>query len=371
MVALQPRIMIVDDERSNINVLNAILKENYQIKVAMNGPDALQRAHSAPQPDMILLDIQMPHMDGYEVLQQLRANPTTRDIPVIFVTTRGLTEDETRGFSLGAVDYIHKPFSPAIVQARIRTHLALRDAYRHLQEKNELLLYERSIIEDIILKMRDCGPVGDPNIRILVTSVENTTGDLILVARRPDGVQHVLLGDFTGHGLPAAVGSPMVVDIFLEMTEQGAQPQEILAVINRKLHVRLPTYMFMAAVFLEWCAEKKNLCIWNCAMPDVLVLRAGRCVQTFSAKSLSLGISLKIDFQCHYRFQAISGDRMIVSSDGVTETRSTQGQGLFGSERLAKVLATSSMDHLRQQLADFRGSQEQDDDITLVELTCP
>ena len=115
-------ILIVDDTPENVDVLAGILREHYQIKVAVNGPKALSIAQSDPAPALILLDVMMPEMDGYEVCRQLQANERTRRIPVIFVTAKSEVEDEAQGFGLGAVDYIAKPVSAAIVLARVRTN---------------------------------------------------------------------------------------------------------------------------------------------------------------------------------------------------------------------------------------------------------
>jgi cyclic di-GMP phosphodiesterase len=128
-------ILIVDDIPANIDILSAILKENYTVKAATNGRKALGIAESAIPPDLILLDVMMPGMDGYEVCRRLKENPLTRGIPVIFVTTRGEIEDEATGFACGAVDYLNKPVSPPIVRARVRTHLALYDQNRALEER--------------------------------------------------------------------------------------------------------------------------------------------------------------------------------------------------------------------------------------------
>ena len=130
-----PVILVVDDTPGNIDVLSNILKEDYRIKAALNGEKALKIASAEPRPDMILLDVMMPDMDGYEVCRRLKANPLTAGIPVIFITAMNTDEDEARGLQLGAVDYITKPINPAITQARIRTHLALHDQNRELEQK--------------------------------------------------------------------------------------------------------------------------------------------------------------------------------------------------------------------------------------------
>ncbi len=127
-------ILVVDDNADNIDVLNGILRPHYKIKAALNGELAL-RIVKKQKPDLILLDVMMPGMDGHEVCRQLKSNPVTSDIPVIFVTAKSEIQDETIGFQLGAVDYITKPVSVAIVKARVETHLALYSQQRELERK--------------------------------------------------------------------------------------------------------------------------------------------------------------------------------------------------------------------------------------------
>ena len=128
-------ILVVDDTPENIDVLSGVLREEFKIKAALNGKKALKIANADPQPVMILLDIMMPEMDGYEVCSQLKANPATARIPVIFITAKNEEADEKKGLALGAVDYITKPISPEIVKARVRTHLALYDQNLALETK--------------------------------------------------------------------------------------------------------------------------------------------------------------------------------------------------------------------------------------------
>lgn len=147
----QATILLVDDIAENIDILNNVLTPHYHTKVALNGEKALKIASSANPPDLILLDVMMPGLSGYEVCQRLKENPDTREIPVIFVTAMTEVEDERRGLELGAVDYITKPISPAIVLARVRTHLALYDQNRELarqvrQRTTELFNTRQQII---------------------------------------------------------------------------------------------------------------------------------------------------------------------------------------------------------------------------------
>lgn len=131
-------VLVVDDTKMNIDILVTALDEDYDVCVARDGKSALRLIAETP-PDLILLDIVMPEMDGYEVCRQLQADPETRGIPVIFVTAMSEVEDETMGFELGAVDYITKPISPVVVLSRVRTHLALKDSRRQLEQFSDKL----------------------------------------------------------------------------------------------------------------------------------------------------------------------------------------------------------------------------------------
>ncbi|MCF6311812.1 MAG: response regulator [Verrucomicrobiales bacterium] len=135
----KPRILLVDDKPENIDVLAELLQADYQILVALNGEKALEIAEKESPPDIILLDVLMPEMDGYEVCRRLKANEKTSEIPVIFVTAMNDVNDETKGFELGAVDFIIKPLSPAIVRARVKTQLALKEARNKMEDFSEKL----------------------------------------------------------------------------------------------------------------------------------------------------------------------------------------------------------------------------------------
>lgn len=132
-------ILIVDDTVDNLNLMNSLLKHEYKIKIANSGEKALRIAGTEQPPDLILLDIMMPGMDGYEVCQQLKLEPKTKHIPVIFLTAKSEIEDEKNGLVLGAVDYITKPISPPIVIARVKNHLALKTMSDFLRNQNEFL----------------------------------------------------------------------------------------------------------------------------------------------------------------------------------------------------------------------------------------
>lgn len=144
-------LLVVDDSAENLQILNALLKDDYKLKMAKSGEKAIEIASQAPQPDLILLDVVMPGADGFEVCLALKSNPDTAHIPVIFLTALNEVADETRGFKVGGADFITKPFNPDIVKARIKTHLELQAERRKSQELLKVLLPE-NVVQDLISK---------------------------------------------------------------------------------------------------------------------------------------------------------------------------------------------------------------------------
>lgn len=167
----QKTVLIVDDTPENLTVLGEILIPHYRVKVASSGPRALKLAETLPVPDLILLDVMMPDMDGYQVITSLRSNPKTSDIPVIFVTAMDATDDETYGLGLGAVDYITKPVVPAVVLARVHSQMELKHARDLMRAQNQWLEAE------VQRRMRQNQMIQNVSLRALASIAESRDTD--------------------------------------------------------------------------------------------------------------------------------------------------------------------------------------------------
>lgn len=172
----RPKILVVDDIPSNVHVLSRILKDDYDIYFATDGEKALELVQ-ARMPDLVLLDIMMPGMDGYEVCSRIKADPSTRDIPVIFISAKSEVEDETRGLEVGAIDFITKPISPPIVKARVRNHLLLKrqtDLLRSLSFLDGLtgIANRRRFDETMAREWRRCARARSP-LSLIILDVDH------------------------------------------------------------------------------------------------------------------------------------------------------------------------------------------------------
>ncbi len=203
-----PTLLVVDDLAENIEMLIGILEKDYRIKVATNGEKALSIALSDQPPDLILLDIMMQGMDGYEVCRRIKAEPTRRGIPIMFVTAMEDQEDEALGLELGAEDYITKPFNPVIVQARVKTHLALYDQTRELERKVDERTRElQSTRLQIIQRLGKAAEFRDNETGFHVTRMSRYSRLIALAAGLPEGQANLVLLSSPMHDI-GKIGTP-------------------------------------------------------------------------------------------------------------------------------------------------------------------
>lgn len=226
----RPLVLIVDDVPQNIRALGEALRDECEILAATDGERALALANGERRPDLVLLDVLMPTMDGHEVLRRLRGDPTTNDIPVIFVTAMGEDEDETRGLELGAVDYVTKPFSPAVVRARVRGHLALVQARRELSEANARMAAELDTVAALQKSLLPSGSLAfdAASISSLYIPSGRASGDYFDCFTLPGGKLRCVVADVSGHGARAAFVMAMVRSLF-----RFAEDLPLTALIDR------------------------------------------------------------------------------------------------------------------------------------------
>lgn len=186
-------ILLVDDTPANLAVLNAILKENYKLRIANNGEQALLLAERLPLPDLILLDVMMPDIDGFEVCRRLKNNPVTAEIPVVFLTAKTQEIDEINGFGAGGADYIHKPLSPAIVQVRVKNHLEMQDL------KNAIRLHNHDLEDRVAQRTKELLKMQDATIMAMGVMAEMRDEETGLHLKRTQEYMRVLANAVAAH----------------------------------------------------------------------------------------------------------------------------------------------------------------------------
>ncbi len=371
-------VLLVDDAPANIKTVQAILRDLYKIRVAASGVKALEMARIEPPPDLILLDVSMPEMDGYEVCIQLKLDPKTQDIPVIFLTGQTHVEEETRGFDVGAVDYIHKPFSPAVVRARVQTHLALRGTREQLARQLLTIQKELETARKIQLSIL---PSGIPKIEGLdiaaryvpMTSVAGDFYDFIVVDEKHIGI---LVADVSGHGMPAALIASMLKIALPTQGAHAADPARVLLGLNQALCGKFQDH-FVTAAYLFLDMEKLTLTYAGAGHPPLLLWDGSpKGVRDVVENGLFLG---KFPFATYSSVElAIKpGDRALLYTDGISETTNPAGVE-FGTDCLKQFLETvqsTSADHfanlLLEELSRWSArepTEDFDDDITMVAI---
>ena len=338
----QKSILIVDDTPINIGVISGALKDSFATKVATSGQKALAIASGKEKPDLILLDIMMPEMDGYEVCRRLKANPDTRDIPVIFLTSQTEAEDETKGFEVGAVDYIHKPFSAAVVKARVRTHLMLREAHAQIAQQLVEINTELEMARQIQLSIL---PSTTPKITgmdvvaryIPMTSVAGDFYDFIVVDERHVGI---LIADVSGHGLPAALIASMLQVALTAQARHVSEPGKVLAGLNQALCGKFQ-HNFVTAAYVYVDLEKNTMNYAGAGHPPLLLWRKS----TGSASQLlENGLVMGQFEEATYNSLQVpieAGDRFVLYTDGILET-CNPAQEEFGTDRFMQFMETNN-----------------------------
>ena len=371
-------ILLVDDAPANIQIVNSILKDIYKIRIATNGAKALELANATPPPDLILLDVMMPEMDGYEVCTRLKRDSQTRDIPVIFLTGQTEIEDETRGFEVGAVDYIHKPFSPAVVMARVQTHLVLRGIREQLALQLQTIQKELETARQIQMSIL---PAEIPKLEgldiaaryIPMTSVAGDFYDFILVDEKHLGV---LIADVSGHGMPAALIASMLKIALAAQVPHAADPAQVLSGLNQALCGKFQHH-FVTAAYLFVDMARGMLTYAGAGHPPMLMWgQSSAGVRGVEENGLFLG---KFPWATYSSLELPLGadDWCLLYTDGIPET-ANHAEIEFGTERFREFLATEQStsasqfaDRLLEELSRWsaRGpNDELDDDITIVAI---
>ncbi len=384
MAEEQQKILVVDDERLNINVLVDLLKPDYKMMAAKNGEQALKAVRVANPPDLILLDIMMPEMDGYEVCRHLKADEATRDIPVIFITAMGETSDETKGLEVGAVDYITKPISPPIVQARVKTHLALKRNMAELQKAYKIIEAQKDRMEDELNIGREIQmsmiPLTFPpfpdrrefSIYATLQPAREVGGDFYDFFFIDENRFCLCIGDVSGKGVPAALFMAVTKTLIKSRATDDFSTASIITHVNDELSRDNKAYMFVT-IFMGILDLKTGVLVYtNAGHNPPYLIRKDDSIERLDQKHGPVvgamdGLAYKED-----KTNLTRGDMLLLYTDGVTEAMDS-ARNLFSEKRLAKLLSSKKYKSVEEvvqstvtEVKRFEEGMDQADDITVL-----
>jgi phosphoserine phosphatase RsbU/P len=369
------RILIVDDAEANVDVLVNALRDEYKLSVAIDGEGALRSVEKSP-PDLVLLDIMMPGIDGYEVCRRLRAAEATRELPIMFLSSLEDVKDKTRGFEIGANDYVTKPFEVLEVKARVRSLLkakAYADAVKDAAERDLRIAREIQmgiLPADVASRVRGTGL----DVYALLEPAQQVGGDLYEVLRLADDRVLVAVGDVSGKGIPAALFMGVTMTLLRTMARQCAAPDEILRRVNDELLEQNPRGMFVTLQCLIVDTAKGQVACASAGHhgavllapekpPRLVIQPSGRVVGMLPDNPVT---TESIELQ--------PGETLVLFTDGVSEAFDREKE-LFGEERLlahlakepgrnAKETTLGVLEAVRRHAAGAK----QSDDITVVSV---
>jgi sigma-B regulation protein RsbU (phosphoserine phosphatase) len=369
------RVLLVDDAKANLDILVEGLKADHKLSLALNGEMALQVAARTP-PDLVLLDIMMPGMDGYEVCRRLRQMPETAEVPIMFLSSLEEVQNKTRGFEVGANDYLTKPFEMLEVKARVRS---LLKAKAYSDAVKEQIASELRVAREIQMGMlpHDFAPLEQAygvSFGAVLEPAREVGGDLYGVCAGGTERLVMFLGDVSGKGIPASMFMVRAISLARLLSREIAEPERILARLNDELAADNPSGMFVTFLCAVFEPKSHRLTLANAGHCRPVLLPAGEPPR-WAVKHLgtALGFEPGLVFE-RTELHLKSGDALILYSDGVSEAFNPQEE-CYGNERLltdASALASTSAPAIASGLLErvraFTGTAPQSDDIAILTL---
>jgi serine phosphatase RsbU (regulator of sigma subunit) len=371
-------ILIVDDNPTNLQLLSETLGERgYRVRAVTSGARALESVAAEP-PDLILLDIRMPGMDGFEVCRQLKRDPRMQETPVLFISALDDLADKVSAFSAGGVDYITKPFHVEEVLARTETHLALRRLTRRLEETNARLERELRLAGKLQASLLRAELPDWPgwHMAARLRPASQTSGDFYAVIPLSSGEMGLLMADVVDKGVSAALLMAMSWGLFWTYTaEHPADPDQVFLAVNRSLFQLLGGEQFVTAFYATLNPSSGRLTYVNAGQSPPMWIHTGDgAIERLERTGMPLGLFEESRWGTG-RVDLAAGDGLVLYTDGVTEAQ-RPGEGLFGMDRMLSALAKATGKDARDVLEAILAAVDahvagapQSDDIAVLAIT--
>ncbi|MBM3240106.1 response regulator [Candidatus Poribacteria bacterium] len=374
------KILVVDDEPRNVRLLSMILRaEGYEVLPGYSGEEALAETEKE-SPDLILLDIMMPGIDGYEVCQKLRGAEPTKAIPIIMITALEGIEEKVKALNLGADEFISKPFNKFEVLARIRTLLRVKRLYDELQEKNRILEDELRMAHEVqeALLPKDIEAQMPQGLELCCEYIPALAvgGDFFDIAKISPSIIGVFIADVMGHGAQPALITVLIKTLLSELFYEAQTPAELLAELNRRYNALVrATGIFASAFYLTVDVNKKEVVFSNAGHPPALLIRREKRELSELPKEsgLALGLASDYNYQNH-ESKLEKGDTILLYTDGLSDIANRNGE-TFGLDHLKAIVADNLklpnitlIQTIINAINKFTGDAPSPDDITVLAI---
>lgn len=374
------RILIVDDHAYNRELLRFILEdEGHECVEAENGKIAVDMFVEDKDIDLILMDVNMPEMDGITATQHIVEARNERYITIIFVTALDNADVLVQCLDAGGDDFVPKPINEQVLMSKVNAHVRNQETYKKLLLAHEELQFhhqtierDHSIVEHVFTNGIDRAGTYCTNIESYSSPMSMFNGDLVLSAPSPAGGQYVFVGDFTGHGLSAAIGSLPVTSVFFHFVAKQSSISEIAVEINSQLNQLMPIGMFCCATILHIDKTGRELNVWSGGMNDALYVKSDNTIVPLPGDHMPLGVLKPSEFDDSMQLHHMEpGGHLYIYTDGVNEAKSETDEE-FGETRILDLLKATKQNRIQKlvdAVHDFQGDNKQDD-ISIVSIHC-
>lgn len=379
------KALIIEDSKLDQLILKKMLEKNdYDVRVASNGNMAIEMFVEY-RPDIVFMNVYLTDANGYDLTKIFKSLSREKYVPIIFVTGESNNESLEKCVDSGGDDFIVKPIREWLVKAKLRSLLRIKKMHDELLvQKQELLSRSEEQLKDLYDADKVIHNIHKPrfydsgNISWSYIAQNILSGDIVCSAINPSGEHVVLVGDNTGHGLPAAIGSMITCETFYSMVNRGFDIKLIIEEINKKLYYLLPTDRFLSACIMEFNDTYDRMKIWTAGVPSVLICNSrGELKEKIPSMNFPLGIMLLNEKEiAPVRMHLEEGDRVYSYTDGLTEVFDESGE-MYGEQRLLDSIKSRSSCHLEKRIdavindaRKFNNNAALTDDILLLEISC-
>jgi len=377
------KILIVDDQVSNRLLLKKMLSKKYDLLFAENGVQALEVV-AEQEPELIIMDVMMPVMDGIEATRLIREQCTEKWVPIIILSALKDEDNVVEGLTVGADDYLTKPFNQQILFTKIKTLqrsiemqkniLLTNQKLKEYQQKNEI---EHAFTKDIFDQLIKTKDLEDTAVDYWVFPSKCFSGDLISIKRISPEHFYFIVADASGHGLAASMPTIIVNQVFQSMTKKQFLVSSIAKEINHRLRIDMPCGRFVALAIGMLDSHNKTIEVWNGGIPELLLInKEGEIIHSFKSKHVFSGVLADNEFEQKTEiWRWTESCELFAYSDGVTDVLDKTGNA-FGEARLFEALLQKHtgeyerIKYLKDKVLVFMDEEQEQDDVSCLSIRC-